>query len=351
MSYARAAGILGITLLMVVGCSWGSPKDVTVATASPGAIVTEASGLGTASAAVDVSLAVAFRDQVLGVSVGVGQHVTRGQDLLSLDPQPLVQNAARLRASMQGIQADLGHVIASLAADQWRAPALVPGLQARQQALLSRADITNQLLSMAQNRQSSVTSPIDGDVLAVNVRAGQIAAPGVTLVEIVDSSRLTVSAELPVSAQSEIMPGAPAQITFTNVPGLTITGTVSGVSSAAVNNGTGFQVVLDAANTADRRVHHGYRALTHVPYAHRANPVVRRMAVLDIEHDPSIFVVQGGTVRRRQVQLGIRDGSNVEITSGVAPGDVYVLVGTQSLDTGDRVRIAAARGPIAGPAS
>jgi RND family efflux transporter MFP subunit len=348
--HSRIAVILGVALLTIVGCSVGSSKDVTVATASHGTISTAAAGLGVVKAGVDVPLAIGFRDQVVNVNVSAGQHVAIGQGLLTLDPQPLVENAAKLRASLQHAQADLAHVRASLAADQLRSAELVPGLRNQAQALQSQVDIYGQLLAMAQGKQSMVTSPIDGEVLAVDVQPGHVVAPGATLIEIVDYSRITVSTELPVSAQPEIQPGTPAQVSFANLPGTTIQGTVSQVSPGAINSGTGFQATIEAANTPDKRVRPGYQASMQVPYSHRAIAVVRKMAVLDIDRDPTVFVVKGDLVERRSVQVGTRDRTDVEITSGLLPGDVYVLVGNQSLDNGDRVHVASSRGAIAGRA-
>jgi hypothetical protein len=162
----------------------------------------------------------------------------------------------------------------------------------------------------------------------------------------VDYHRLTVTAELPVSAQPEVTPGDPASLTFAAVPGLVLTGVVSGVSPGSVNAGTGFQLTIDASNTAGQRVHPGYQAFVQVPYKSRAAAVVRKMAVLNMGLSPRMFVVQGDVVQLRQVQIGAEDGSDVQIVSGIQPGEEYVLVGNEDLASGDRVRITGNLGPL-----
>jgi multidrug efflux pump subunit AcrA (membrane-fusion protein) len=218
----------------------------------------------------------------------------------------------------------------------------------QEQMLQSQASLYRQLLAEAQGQSSTLTSPIDGQVLAVDVLSGQVAKPGATLVELVDYHRIAVTAELPVSAQQEVKPGDTAQLTFAAVPRLTLTGTVSGVSPGTVNHGTGFQVTIDAPNTADQRVHPGYRAYAQVPHASRGGAVVRRMAVLNIGLAPAIFVVRGDVVQLRQVQVGAEDGSDVQVVSGIQPGDEYVLVGNENLASGDRVHITGDLGPVGG---
>lgn len=337
MRYVRSIGaLLCLTALAAAACSGASVKNVTVGTASRGTINTDAGGLGTVAAGVDVPLALSFTDQVQDVSVAPGQHVSKGQALLTLDPRPLLANVSEL-------QAHLGHANASLAhaqyAQQRTAPSLVPGLQEQEQTLAGQVRIYSQLLATAQGQSSTVTSPINGEVLAVNVRPGEVAKTGHTLVEIVNYQRITVTAELPVSAQSEVKQGAAARLSFAAVPGLTLTGTVSGAAPGAVNHGTGFQVTVDAPNATGLLIHPGYQAYVQVPYSHPASTIVGRMAVLNIDQDPTMFVVHGNVVQLRRVQVGARGTSNVEITGGIKPGEQYVLVGNQNLANGDHVHI------------
>lgn len=338
MDYVRTATIVCLTVLAAAACSGSSSTDVTVATAARGTIATDTGGLGTVAAGIDVPLALSFTDRVQGVSVGLGQHVSKGEDLLTIDPQPVVANLSNLQAHLQHAEADLAHVQA-LASGQRTATALRPGLQDQEQTLQSQAGLYNQLLATARGDGSTVTSPIDGEALAVNVRPSQVAKSGDTLVRVVDYRRITVTAELPVRAQPEVKVGGPARLTFAAVPGLTVTGTVTGVSPGAVNYGTGFQVTVDAPNTSDLRIHPGYQAYVQVPYTSWAGTIVRRAAVLNIGQYPSMFVAQGGVARLRRVQVGGGDGTSVQIVSGISPGEQYVLVGNENLADRDRIRV------------
>jgi RND family efflux transporter MFP subunit len=335
-------GILGLALL-ASGCSGGSP-GVTVATAASGSITTAAGGLGTVSAAVDVPLALTFSDRVEDVLVEPGQQVRKGQALLTLDPRAVLTNVAQVRAHLQGVETDLARVQGDLA--NQATSALRPTLVDSEQMLESQASLYGQLLAETQGQSSTVTSPINGQVLGVNVLSGQVAKSGATLVELVDYHRISVTAELPVSAQQEVKPGSTARLTFGAVPGLTITGTVSGVSPGTVNSGTGFQLTIDAPNTPDLRIHPGYQAYVEVPYTSPAGTVVRKMAVLNMGLAPAVFVVTGNVVRLRQVQVGAEDGADAQVVSGLRSGEEYVLTGSQNLASGDRVHINANLGSL-----
>jgi RND family efflux transporter MFP subunit len=320
---------------------------VTVATAVSGTIATDAGGQGTAAASVDVPIALSFFDHVDAVKVGLGQQVRKGEPLLTLDPQPLLANVAQIRSHLEHTNTDLVRVQSDLA--NGRTPAaLVPALLDQQQTLESEASVYRQLLGMAQGQASTVTSPINGEVLAVNVHVGQVARPGETLLEIVNDQRMVVTAELPVSAQDEVKPGVPANLTFGAVPGLVLTGTVSGVSPGTVNSGTGFQVTVALRNTPGQAIHPGYQAYAQVPFRSTVGTVVRRMAVLNMDLAPSIFVVSGDVAQLRPVQVGAMDGSDVQVTSGLRPGEQYVVAGGETLASGDHVRVTGTLGGSAG---
>jgi RND family efflux transporter MFP subunit len=338
---------LCFTALAATACSAGSASSVTVATAVSGTISTETGGLGTVKASVDVPLALSFADQVESVNVGLGQQVKKGQPLLQLDPQPLVANVSHIQSRLLHAEAGVTRVRADLAAGRTPA-ALVPSMLDEEQRLESQVSLYSQLLTEAQGKTSTVKSPIDGEVLAISVEAGQVAKPGSTMVEIVDYHRISVTAELPVSSQPYVRPGDRAQLTFPAIPGLVLSGTVTGVSPGSVNFGTGFRLTVDAVNTADQRVHPGYQAYVRVLYTGPGGAIVRRMAVLNMGLNPSMFVVTGDMVQLRQVQIGAMDGPDVQIVSGIQPGDVYVLAGNQNLTSGDHVRITGHLGPLGG---
>jgi len=53
----------------------------------------------------------------------------------------------------------------------------------------------------------------------------------------------------------------------------------------------------------------------------------------------SVYVVEGGRVRQRPVQVGHRNSNEVEILSGLGAGDVVVLHPSNQLREGSRVTV------------
>ena len=68
--------------------------------------------------------------------------------------------------------------------------------------------------------------------------------------------------------------------------------------------------------------------------------VIPEQAIVPIQSQQYVLVVgKDGTVERRSVQTGRRQPGQVEIKSGLAPGEVIVVEGTQKARHGDKVRI------------
>jgi multidrug efflux pump subunit AcrA (membrane-fusion protein) len=57
----------------------------------------------------------------------------------------------------------------------------------------------------------------------------------------------------------------------------------------------------------------------------------------------SLFVVENGIVRKREIVSGVVNGDKVEIVSGLKPGEQFVIRGGFNLKDGDTVAVAAAK--------
>ncbi len=70
-----------------------------------------------------------------------------------------------------------------------------------------------------------------------------------------------------------------------------------------------------------------------------ARAVVPREAARTVDGRTFVFVDRGGVLERRAVSLGLELGADVEVTAGLAPGDMVVVEGPADLRDGQRIRI------------
>jgi len=324
---------------LVAGCGGVKIQDVVVTRAGSGPITDHPGGLGTVSPAVSLPVSLDVRDTVTQVAVRPGDHVTQGQTLVSIDPAPLQQFVVQLQVRIQDAQAALTREQGVVAYDQQRGSPETAGAQAEVQALQAQVALEQQQLQIAQGRNPAITAPMEGDVQAVNVSPGQTVSPSTPLVILVDYTRIVVNANLPVAEESEVSQGQAAELTFPALPNLALAGKVTAISPGATNNGLTFQVSIDATNTPTKVVRPNFQAYVRVSVTRQAKVIVPKLAVLNIDQDPTVYVVEGQVAHRHHVQVGIADETHIEVLSGVNLGDVCVIVGGQSLDDGSAVRI------------
>lgn len=253
-------------------------------------------------------------------------------DQLASAQQQLFRDQAALAASQGQYQSTSADVFAA-----------TQGGNTSINALTALVSLDQQLLDIANGASPSIASPIDGDVAAVSISAGQAAAPGVPLVQIIDSSKLRVTARFPISEKQYVIIGAPAHLTFSAVPGNSLTGSVVSISPVTTD-GLTFQAIVDADNGGNR-IFPGLVANVSVEAARSVPVAVPRICVLNLDQDPQAFVVDDANVAHlRTLHIGRADADRVEIVSGITKGERCVVAGNQSLRDGVTVHVSKVEG-------
>ena len=170
----------------------------------------------------------------------------------------------------------------------------------------------------------SVSTPIDGVVLARNAALGGVASEGDTLFEVADLSALWVDLHIFGADAQHIGPGAAVTVTRLGdgrsaettleriLPG-TATASQSAVARASLPNDDGMW-------------RPGAAVRARVTVAEKPVPVAVPLAALQTFRDwDVVFVRVGDTYEVRPVELGQRDAMQVEILSGIRPGDQVVV--------------------------
>lgn len=351
MHRTRGYAVAAVLACVLAGCGSGSkPQDVVVWTAGPRTIIDHPGGVGLTAAGLSVPVSVDFRDLVTQVDVQQGQVVKRGQPLLSFDPTPFRAQVTSLEAKEKLVQQEISNAQTRIAAAQANGDsATVAALTSQIGTYQGEFVILEQQITIAQGRTTQITAPIDGAVGEVKIAPNTFASPGQILMTVIDTSQIQVSASLPISDRPFISMGAPATISVTPSPGSTASGTVlSGrvveIAAGASGSGSFFQATVEAPNTVNESVLPGLQSYVRVT-VDRASPVaVSKLAVLNPDSAPTVFVVSGDTVQAHSVRLGVSDGTYDQILGGINAGDTVVVVGSQLLADGSKVRVTSTAG-------
>jgi len=298
--------------------------------------------------------------QVKEVLVAVGDTVKADQALLEITPSQQPAKLESNRAQMARLQADLADQRAQLEFAQLqfkRQTQLKAQNATREEAFESarmgassasaRVDaITAQIRELEatlkideEARQKTVVkSPIAGTVVSLAARPGQMvtaAQPAAPLLRIADLSDMTVAARVAENDVTRLRPGMATSFTTPGYPGKRWSGKLRQVIPIPAE-GTGeqgkqaFYIVLFEVKNPDHELMSGMSAQVRFVVASARDALLLPAKVLGTPDEDGLYQVNvvdaGQRVSARKVKVGLQDGQQAQILSGLAADD-RVLVG------------------------
>jgi len=293
--------------------------------------------------------------QVKEVMVAIGERVKADQALVEITPAQQATKVESNRAQMARMQADLADQLAQREFAQLqfeRQTQLKAQNATREEAFESarmsassasaRVDaITAQIEQLEANvkideearLKTMVRSPIGGTVVSLAARPGQMVAamqPAAALLRIADLSQMTVAARVAENDVTRLRPGMAAHFTTPGFPGKQWSGKLRQIMPVPAD-GTGeqgkeaFYIVLFEVKNQDRELMSGMSAKVQFAVAQAQDALLlpaKCLGAVDEGGLYSINVVDAGQhVSARKVKVGLRNGSDAQILSGLAPGE------------------------------
>lgn len=395
------AGIVAVVLALVAIPavvklrSGGEARPVEVTVAEQRVLSPTILASGTLTYQTEIKLVSEVIGRVREILVEEGDEVKRGDLLLRLDPAAAQAEVAQLEAALQQSRLAISRqevTAATQAARFARFAAL------REQGLIDansfdevssandlakvELDTTRQVLRQteAQLRQArerlaktEIRSPLDGRVTALFIKIGETAVPSVTsiagsdLMVVADTSNLFAEVNVNETDVARVGPGQQARIVPAAFPDRAWSGVVETVAVSPrqlAGQSKSYPVRIRLENVGDLQFHTGMSCRAEISTRSTAGEPVLAVPVGAVRYEEvsnrnekakaSLFVDVGGRAVRREVETGIADDEYIEITRGIAAGDVVVTGPARTLrflQPGDRLTRAGAEEAAAGPAS
>jgi RND family efflux transporter MFP subunit len=355
--------ILIISSLILTSC--GSDKKETVADLPiisvkvAGNSETSNSSYITASGKIEsensANLSTRMMGYVTKVNVKVGQNVSAGQLLVSINNTDLQAKKAQVDASITQATAGYNNAkkdydrFVNLFAQQSASQKELDDMTARYEMAKAGLEAAKQMRNevMAQFSYSNITAPFSGTVTNTFVKEGDMANPGMPLVSIEGASRLQVTAMVSESDISNVKNGMPVKI---NVKSLNkeVAGKVSEVSLSAKNTG-GQYLVKVTLDKMDKQILSGM--FVNVQFQ-KAKKEITQSVKSDIVLVPESALVRQGQLTGvytvgsdnvailRWLRIGKTFGNQVEVLSGLAADEQYIVSAEGKLFNGAKVQLA-----------
>lgn len=191
----------------------------------------------------------------------------------------------------------------------------------------------------AQLAQSNITSPISGTVDQVNVKAGEMAMPGVGVVRVVNLSQLKVVAKVADTYGASVRKGDLVVVKFPD-SNKEINARISFVSATVDPLSRTF--TIEATLPPSRDLKPNQLAVVNINDVNKAKAVViNQNLIQNTEKGQVVFIaVADGNkkmAKAKVVKTGQSYNGQVEITDGLQAGDQVVTQGYQELVDGQPV--------------
>ncbi len=262
--------------------------------------------------------------RVARVYVAEGQRVAVGTPLVRFEQVEFNAAASGAQAALTAAQ------MAYDRAERLSREGIVPRKDVEQAAAELGAARSAAVTARRAQQLSVLRSPLNGVVTRLSAALGASVDAGQTLVEVADPSAFDVVLSLGPTEAAEVHPGARVTLSAGERSGGESigAGTVATVG-AAVDSGSRSVSIRVTVTTPRRSLRLGESVFGEIAVETRPNAVVVPAESLVPEGDGyKVFVVDAkGTAVAREVEIGGRTATKVEITKGLSGGETVVSKG------------------------
>ncbi|NQF15692.1 efflux RND transporter periplasmic adaptor subunit [Brevibacillus sp. HB1.3] len=402
----RIAIVALLSLTLITGCASQEDAATTAAppaeTVTPVKVATVAQGVVTSEAGLTAKLAPSEEVQmspktsgkIASLPVKLGQAVTKGQLLFTLDTNELSNSVREQEASLRVAKANLTQAgstsnqslveaqndlteaeraLADAKLNQQRNQKLLAegaiatekmeevnttltkaqisydnakqklqGAKQKTGVQVSAASVTESEVRLQNAREqlanAKVVSPIDGFVASVTGAVGQMAGQQ-PIVTVVKTNPLVVKANLSEADVTKVKVGTVVKVNVQST-GKTIDANVTAISPVMDSQLKAYPVEITIPNASHELKSDMVVNVTFPQSSEGAKSlVIPRKAVFEREGRPYVFKLEGETAKQVEVSTGNSTSELIEVVSGLANGDKVVVKGQTLLADGGKVSI------------
>ena len=305
---------------------------VHVTVVRPSVVTDRLQTTGTLRADESVELTTETAGKVVGIRFEEGGRVARGDLLVKINDAELQAEKKRLTHRLE---------LATAQAERQERLLAEGGVsQEAYDATVNEVEVLRAELELVEARieKTEVRAPFSGTVGLRHVSEGSYLSPQtpITTLQRIDPIKLDLS--VPEKYAGRV--GTGRAITFTvRSRDRTVEGTIYAANTEVNENTRTLQLRARASNP-DGQLRPGMFADVTVPLGSTDDAlVVPAMAVVPTLDGQRVFLARNGSAQPRNVTLGIRSDSTVQVTEGLSVQDTVITSGIQDLRAGLPIRV------------
>ena len=289
---------------------------------------------------------------ITSIKVKTGQKVSKGQLLATVNNTDLQAKKAQTEAGIT--QATAGYnsakkdydrfviLLGQKSASQKEMDNVATQFEMAKAGLEAAKQMKNEV--MAQFSYANLTAPFSGTVTSTMAKEGDMANPGMPLMTIEGNTKLQAIVMVSESEISQIKNGMPADIIVKSLD-QSFKGRVIEVSSSAKNTGGQYIVKLSLEN-ASKAILSGMFANVVFPIeksnvaTQSTMVLVPKKAIVNQGQLSGVYTVSDDKIAvLRWLRLGKTFGDQVEVLSGLAAGEKYIVEAQSKLYNGAKIAL------------
>lgn len=308
------------------------PMPVEVTEVSVAAAESELSAVGSLQSNESVMLSAEIAGRIDHIAFAEGQAIGKGAALVQLD-------GAIPRAHLD--QAEASRALSEV--NYKRAEALLKdraiSQRERDEAYAQwQLDEASLRLAKAQWQKTHIVAPFSGTLGLRRVSVGDYIQPGQPLVNLEDVSKLKVEFRIPEKFSAQVKVGQQVKLAADAFPGRAFVGKVYAIDPQLEEKSRSL-VVRGLLENRDGALRPGQFVQVLLGVASRSEALfIPEQALISQPKTQLVFKVVEGAAQMVPVQTGMRKKGWVEVTSGLAVGDLVITGGHQKIGPGSPVQ-------------
>lgn len=338
--------------------------EVRVETIEPSAKINVVSLPATTSAFADANIFARASGYIAKREVDIGDHVKAGQLLAEIVAPELDHQISQAQGTLSQLQAALQQAEANekLAQVTWdrdgplvrqgwltaqQGTTDVQTLKAQQAAVaVAQSNVTAEQAQLQVLQQQKdyqhVVAPFDGVITQRNIDIGSLvqadATSGTFMFTIMQGNVIRTQVFVPQDQAIGVKPGIDAVVHVPEMPDRTFPGTVTRIADALQPGSRTLLTEVDIPNPDGALTPGMYCTVDLYIPSKTPSVTVSADAMIFNEHGLQVAEVENGQVRLHKVTVARDLGRQVEISSGVKPGDQVILNPSVDLADGSKVK-------------
>ena len=275
--------------------------------------------------------------QITKINVIEGQKVKKGQLLAKLNTSLIEKNIEEVKT-----QLELAEILFNKQKELWD-----KNIGSERQFLESKNNYENLKNKLATLREqynmSIIRSPINGLVEVIMLKQGELASPGMQLMQIVDLENLYVTAKLSEAYISVIKKGDMVTVTFPSYPNLVLENTVTRIGNVINKQNRTFLVEIKIDNKDGKLKPNLLANIKINDYNSTGSIVVPSMVIREDLVGSYLYVAEKNGDNlisvKKYIQVGKAYQDRTEVLSGLSVDDEIITDGYSNVSDGAYIQI------------